>query len=138
MGLNFNKKKAKQAKYLQTVLQLGNFLIKKEGDGEYTYIRISTVDGNWGMDFREDTMKYAWVLMLSSDEKYHEALRGWIVTNYHLAMCNPDAQLLENTIKELYALNERNEERAENNSKMKAVLDKDNALVNKNSDEIVK
>lgn len=101
------KKKVNSEKYLQGVLQLGNFIIKKKGDGEYRYIRISTVDGSWGMDFREDTFKYAWILLLASEERYHEALKGWIVVNYHTAMCNPDPEFLDNVIKELYALSDR-------------------------------
>lgn len=125
MGLKFNKKKAKQAKYLQNVLQLGNFLIKKKGDGEFSYIRISTVDGSWGMEFRDDTFKYAWIMMLSSDEKYHEALRAWIVVSYHMGMCMPDAEFLEEALKSLDGLQERSREMSEETEQKETIQETD-------------
>lgn len=101
------KNKSHETKYLKNVLQLGNFLIKKKGNGEFSFIRVSTVDGTFAMDFREDTMKYAWLIMLASDDRYHEILRAWLTVAFHVVMCNPDPQFLDNTIKELYALNDR-------------------------------
>ena len=117
MGLKFNKKKAKQAQYLQIVLQLGNFLIKKKGDGEFSYVRISTIDGGWSMEFKEDTFKYAWILMLSAEEKYHEALKAWIVVCYHLTMCNPDGEFMEDVLKSLDGLARRSIEISEKSQK---------------------
>ena len=111
MGKKFNKKKAKGAKYLQDVLRLGNFIIKKKGDGEFSYIKVGTIDGAWGMEFREDTFKYAWILMLSTEERYREILRAWLTVSYHTVMCNPDPEFLNNAIKELQALGERAVER---------------------------
>lgn len=99
--------KAKSAKYLQNVLQLGNFMVKKYGDGEYLYVRVCTIDGSWRMDFREDTFKYAWALMLTSEPKYYEILRAWITLSYHTTMASPDPIFIDKVIKEIYALQER-------------------------------
>lgn len=103
----FRKRKTKGKKYLQKVMQIGNFIIKKLGDGEHSYIRIGTIDGGWRMDFRDDTLKYAWILLLVSDEKYRMALEAWLVMAYHVANCNPDKEFVDNTLKELFALGER-------------------------------
>ena len=111
------KKKVVTAKYLQEVLQLGNFIIKKKGDGEFSYIHIVTTDGGWMMDFREDTFKYGWILMLAAEERYHEILRAWITVSYHVTMCSPDPQFLDDTIKALQGLNQRALEMSENDKK---------------------
>lgn len=99
------------SKYLKELLRLGNFLVKRYGDGEFSYVRICTADGSWRMDFREDTMKYAWILMLASDTKLHLALEAWIVITFHAAFCNPDREFIDNMIKELHALALRAEDR---------------------------
>lgn len=102
-----NKRRANSAKYLQDILQLGNFIVKKYGDGEVLYVRVCTADGSWRIDFREDSFKYAWILMLSSEQRYHEILKAWITVSYHTTMCNPDPVFLENIIQELHSLGER-------------------------------
>ena len=105
-----SKKKAKSKNKLQFVIQTGNFVIKKYNDNEYSYIRIETAGGAWRMDFREDTFKYSWILMLCSEEKHHGILQAWIVITYHVAMCSPDPEFLDAMIKELSALDKRYQE----------------------------
>lgn len=107
MSRKTDKKKATKVVHGQILLRLGNFLIKRYSDDIFTYIRITTAAGEWRMDFREDSLKYSWILMLAGDEKLHEVLRAWIVVCYHGAMCNPDVEFLEAQLLEFDNLGQR-------------------------------
>ncbi len=87
----------------------GNFLIKRFGDGRQTWIRISSVSGGWRMDFSDDTIKYAWILLcLASDsEGVHKALESWILVLYQTSFCNPDPEFLNASCDNLFALDQR-------------------------------
>lgn len=108
-----SKKKVKQNNSLQFIVQLSNFVIKKKGDGEFSFVRIGTVDGSWHIDFRDDTFKYSWIMMLAAEEKYHNILLSWIVVCYHTSMCAPDPEFLDDAIKMLDNLNKRTIKRTE-------------------------
>lgn len=101
------KRKKDNKKGIETLMQLSNFLIKKRGDGEFTFVRITCSDPSWAMEFREDTFKYAWILMLMAEEKYHGILESWITMSYHMTNANPDPAFLESCLRELESLNQR-------------------------------
>lgn len=92
-----------------TLGRSGNFIIKRYGDGRQTWLRITTADGGWRMDFRDDTLKYAWILMCMASENpgVQKALESWITITYHTANAIPDPEYLDRAIDNLYELNER-------------------------------
>lgn len=114
------KKKVKKTKHKQNVtneikmiLQLDNFLIKKYKEDGMGYLRISDVNDSWRMEFREDTFKYSWILLLGADKKYHDILLAWIVLSFHMSMCVPDPQFIDDMLKSLEDLGRRSVERDE-------------------------
>lgn len=107
MSKKKSKKKTNKENTLHFVTQIGNFAIKKKHEGDFSFVRIMSIDGSWRMDFREDTFKYSWILMLASEEKYHGILQAWLVIVYHTAMCNPDPEFIDGILKEFEELSKR-------------------------------
>lgn len=107
------RKRKKSMNETERVLaRVENFIVSVRGDGEYNYVRVREVGAGWSMAFRDDTFKYAWILMLAAEEKYHRILLSWIVAAYHTAMCAPDPEFLEDIIAALGRLGDRSAERA--------------------------
>ena len=103
------KKTKKQTSAVTEIARFGNFLIKKIGDGQNLYLRVMSVDGTWRMDFRNDSLKYGWIISCLADGKdgVMKALESWIVLSYHMANVWPDIQFMEDGIKLFQQLQER-------------------------------
>lgn len=87
--------------------RIGNFILRSRGDGIHNYVRLSNSDGSWIMEWRDDTFKYSWILMLAAEEKYHKILEMWIIETYHVTSCAPDPQFNEDILNALESLNAR-------------------------------
>lgn len=95
---------------LNVIGRFGNFLVCRVGDGQHSWLRVTTADGGWRMEFRDDTEKYGWVMQLCSDERLARVFEMWIVINYHVSGCNPDPRFLEDAVNALEGLKERTAE----------------------------
>lgn len=91
----------------------GNFIVRSMGDGQNKWIRISTADGGWRVDFRDDTEKYAWIMecLAEESEGVQCALESWIVLAYHMANVWPDREFLEEGVAMFGNLQKRLSER---------------------------
>lgn len=107
MSKKSDKKKSTNDFKEQNIIQLGNFIVKRYDDGIFLHIRITTAEGGWSIDYRQDNFKYAWVLTLLADEKFHDVLQAWMVMLYHVTACNPDPEFFERIFAELDNLGQR-------------------------------
>lgn len=104
MRIRKNKTKSSDS---GVVCRVGNFIVRKRGDGEHSFMCLTTADGGWRTEYRDDTMKYAWVAMLATDPRHHEILHAFVVLAYHVTSCNPDGEFLNDAISALRGLQER-------------------------------
>ncbi len=93
----------------QELARFGNFLIKKYGDGQNLWVRVMSVDNTWRMDFRDDSLKYGWIItcLQAGTEGVLKALEMWIIIAYHTAQVWPDPEYLNESSDCLNRLQER-------------------------------
>lgn len=106
------QKKTKAMTAMTDICRLGNIIVKKSGDGMHDWIRVVTADGGWRLEWRDDTMQYAWVMMLAAgSEREKKILEMWTVMAYHTTNAMPDPQYLEDVADALQRLDKRTLER---------------------------
>lgn len=91
------KRKDKKNGWMVEIARFGNFLVKRYGDGWNQWLRVTTVNGDWRMDFRDDSLKYGWIAncLASGSEAVIKAVEMWIVIAYHTAQVWPDPEYLD-------------------------------------------
>lgn len=103
------KRKNKNVSGMMEIARFGNFLLKKFGDGQNSWLRVMSVDGAWRMDFRDDSLKYGWIASClgSGSDGVMRALEAWIIVSYHTAQVWPDPEYLDEAVGCLERLQKR-------------------------------
>lgn len=76
-------------------LQIGNFLVVREGSNEHAWISIKAVSGFWTMRFRDDNEMFERIRLLANNKDFHEYIETWIKVCYLMANCTPDAEFMK-------------------------------------------
>lgn len=101
--------KIKVMKKDKSKIQIGNFLIFKESNGEY--LKIETVSKNWNIRLHCSSAHFNLLTGISKDKEHHSYLEAYIKIIYCISMSFPDKQFMEEFFKSYTALNEREQER---------------------------
>ena len=82
-----NKKK-------NVLARVGNFEITRDG-AEHEYVRIKTIDGHWGVSFRDDSRMFGVWLMLCRDEEMRRSVEVLLTMYYHLTNMAVDKEFAD-------------------------------------------
>ena len=61
------------------IARVGNFEITKEESPYFSYLRIKSVSGHWGVTYRDDNEMYGKIMAMVRDKEYAKSLELYIL-----------------------------------------------------------
>lgn len=95
------------SKKKNVIARVGNFEITKEKTAYYSYVRIKSISGSWGLTFRDDTPMYGMWVAMCKDPEYKAGIEVLLTMSYSLTNMPLDKEFAEDFFNALDAMNQR-------------------------------
>ena len=89
------------------IARVGNFEITKEESPYFSYLRIKSVSGHWGVAYRDDNEMYGRIMAMAGDPDYARALELYVLHIYHTTSIVIDEQFALDFMVALEAMRDR-------------------------------